>query len=277
MANGALTLGQSATAGSVILNGATSGTATISVPAVAGSTTFQLPATNGSANQFLQTNGSGVTTWAVPTGSGTVNSGTANQLAYYATSTNAVSGNANATISTGALTLGQAGTAAGSLILSGATSGTATIKVAAVAGTPSYTLPTAAPSLAGAMMTSDTGGVLSFSNTPPRFTSTGNPTTIQSQVTLSHGLSTLPHKVWATITCGTAEFGYSIGDEATPLAVSLNTGGGTATVTGITIKATSTQLFVNIGHGGISIVRNDTQNGTVITPANWTMNVFAEP
>ena len=67
-------------------------------------------------------------------GSGTVNGGTAGQLGYYATSSSAISGNANATISTGALTLGQSGTA-GSLILNGATSGTATISASATGGT----------------------------------------------------------------------------------------------------------------------------------------------
>jgi hypothetical protein len=60
-------------------------------------------------------------------GSGTVNSGTAGQMAYYATSTNAVSGDADATISAGALTLGVNTTATGSLLLAnGAAGGAAT-------------------------------------------------------------------------------------------------------------------------------------------------------
>lgn len=57
-------------------------------------------------------------------GGGTVNSGTANQLAYYATSTNAVSGNANLTISGSDATLGVAGSAVGTLSFGNATSGT---------------------------------------------------------------------------------------------------------------------------------------------------------
>lgn len=77
-------------------------------------------------------------------GGGTVNAGTAGQMAYYATSTNAVSGNPNATISNGALTLGVANTTLGTLTLEGSTSGSATIQVAAAAGTPNaLTLPTA--------------------------------------------------------------------------------------------------------------------------------------
>lgn len=74
-------------------------------------------------------------------GSGTVNSGTANQLAYYPSSTNAVSGNADATISAGALTLGIANSVLGQLLLAGSTSGTVTLTPAVAAGTWTLTLP----------------------------------------------------------------------------------------------------------------------------------------
>ncbi len=53
---------------------------------------YTLPPNDGNSNQYLTTNGSGVLTWTNAAGTGTVNSGTANQLAYYASSTNAVSG-----------------------------------------------------------------------------------------------------------------------------------------------------------------------------------------
>src|SRR5947208_6590512 len=53
-----------AAGGTVTLNGATSGTAVIQVPAVAGSTTFQLPGDNGTSGYVLQTDGTGVTSWA---------------------------------------------------------------------------------------------------------------------------------------------------------------------------------------------------------------------
>src|SRR5271157_173618 len=74
-------------------------------------------------------------------GSGTVNNGTQYQLAYYATSTTAVSGNANFTVSAsgGTLTLGQANAAAGSLILEGGTSGSLNVVTQAIAGTPTWT------------------------------------------------------------------------------------------------------------------------------------------
>jgi hypothetical protein len=71
---------------------------------------------------FLKNDG----TYGAPSGSGTVNSGTSGQLAYYASSTNAVSGAASATISAGALSLGASGTL-GTVTLGNATSGTAKI------------------------------------------------------------------------------------------------------------------------------------------------------
>lgn len=90
-------------------------------------------------------------------GSGTVNSGTAGQLAYYASSTTAVSGNANATISAGSLTLGVSGGTIGKLLLAGNTSGAITIAPQAAAGTYNFNLPTTAGS-SGNVLTS-AGGV----------------------------------------------------------------------------------------------------------------------
>jgi len=139
VSTGALTLGtNTSAAGSVKLYGGTSGNCTVQVPAVAGTNTnFTLPASNGTNAFVLQTDGSGNTSWVAPSGggSGTVNSGTSGQMAYYASSTTAVSGNSNANISSGALTLGTASTTAGSVVLEGGTSGSCTISVPAVAGT----------------------------------------------------------------------------------------------------------------------------------------------
>ena len=68
-----LILGVNATTlGSVKLFGSTSGDVTIKPAAVAGTATvFQLPATNGTSGQYLQTNGSGVTSWQTVSGGGT--------------------------------------------------------------------------------------------------------------------------------------------------------------------------------------------------------------
>jgi hypothetical protein len=87
---------------------------------------------------FLKNDGS----YGAPSGSGTVNSGTSGQLAYYASSTNAVSGAASATISTGALSLGASGTV-GSVTLGNGTSGTGKVHYPATGamGTSDTTIP----------------------------------------------------------------------------------------------------------------------------------------
>lgn len=99
-------------------------------------------------------------TWASPSGSGTVNSGTSGQMAYYASTTNAVSGNANATISSGALTLGLATSVQGSLKLSGATSGTLTFAASATAS-----------------------GTITFPSGTTNFTATGGTSQVVKQTT----------------------------------------------------------------------------------------------
>lgn len=100
--------------------------------------------TGGGTTTFLNANGA----YSSPAGSGTVNSGTAGQLAYYATSTTAVSGNADATISNGALTLGVATSVLGQLLLSGSTSGTTTV-TPNVTASGTLTLPAATDTLVG--------------------------------------------------------------------------------------------------------------------------------
>lgn len=95
-------------------------------------------------------------------GGGTVNSGTANQLTYYAGTGTAVSGNANATISGAALTLGVSATATGSLILAGSTSGAVTIQPNNTAGTWTMTLPATAGTNTY-VLTTNGSGVTSWS------------------------------------------------------------------------------------------------------------------
>jgi len=79
----------------ILLNGSVSGTVTIQTAAAAGTYTLTLPTTDGGVGEFLQTDGSGVLSWAAGgAGSGTVNSGTQYRLAYYAANGTAVSENA---------------------------------------------------------------------------------------------------------------------------------------------------------------------------------------
>jgi hypothetical protein len=77
-------------------------TVTIKTPATLTATyTLTLPVDAGTNNYVLTTNGSGVCSWTAAAGSGTVNSGTAGQVAYYATSTTAVSTTAAFTVGAG--------------------------------------------------------------------------------------------------------------------------------------------------------------------------------
>ncbi len=165
--------------GSLDLSGNTSGTVTVKPQATAGTFNFNLPITAGTSGQPMISGGGGATamSWgslsgntsvfgttngaltsghcvsidasgnlqdagaACATGSGTVNSGTSGQLTYYASSTNAVSGNANANISGGALTLGIVNSVKGSLLLNGSSSGTITLQPQAAAGTFNWNYP----------------------------------------------------------------------------------------------------------------------------------------
>lgn len=127
-------------------NAGNSGTVTLAAPSTSTTYTITFPTTACLSGEGWVSNGSGVMSCAAT--SGTVNSGTAGQLTYYATTSAAVSGNANLTVSAGALTIGVAGSQAGTLKLSGSSSGTTTLAVAAAAsGT--LTLPSATDTLVG--------------------------------------------------------------------------------------------------------------------------------
>lgn len=82
-------------AGALKLYGSTSGSISFAAPAVAGAQTYTLPNGYGTTGQLLTSDGAGGLSWTTVSGgggSGTVNSGTAGQLAYYATTGDTVSG-----------------------------------------------------------------------------------------------------------------------------------------------------------------------------------------
>lgn len=169
-----------------------------------------VPPYPGGTTTFLRGDGA----WAAPAGSGTVNSGTAGQMTYYAGTGTTVSGNANATISSGALTLGVSTSALGSLILSGNTSGGVTIQPQAAAGTYNFNLPTGAGSSgqpllsaggAGAPMTFGTlglggGGLGLTSGTSGGILGFTGSTTLASSVALTQNALVLGGGAGATPT-----------------------------------------------------------------------------
>ena len=75
LVNGSLNLGvASGTTGNINLTGTTSGVVKLSVADAAGTWTMKLPTTGGTSGYFLQTDGSGNTTWAAASGGVTASS-----------------------------------------------------------------------------------------------------------------------------------------------------------------------------------------------------------
>lgn len=103
------------------------GTVTLRAPSTATTWNLTFPTTAGSNGQALITDGSGNTSWAA--GTGTVNSGTAGQVAYYPSTAASVSGNAALTFS-GSIVVVPSG-----LALGGATIGS---NILAVTGTTAF-------------------------------------------------------------------------------------------------------------------------------------------
>lgn len=99
----------------------------VATPSLSANWTLTLPADDGNSGQFLQTDGSGTTTWATPSGSGNVsNTGTPadNQVAVWTDATT-IEGTSGLTFSAGTLT---------ATTFSGALSGNATTATTAGAG-----------------------------------------------------------------------------------------------------------------------------------------------
>ena len=195
--------------------------------------------------------------------SGTVNSGTAGQLTYYAGTGTAVSGNANATISAGGLTLGVAGTAAGSLSLAGATSGGVQIQTAAAAGSWAMTLPTGVGTAGYFLQTDGTSGVTTWAAAAvlaPAF-QTGRyyatPGLINSGGGANAGSYVYPFLVpaAATVTSLSVRFGAAVLGTSLQMAIYTNNGGVPGTKIGGSSVITTSSANVNstVTASGLSI------------------------
>jgi len=237
---------------------------------------------------------------AASVGGGTVNVGTANQLAYYATSSSTVSGNANATITAGALTLGQAGSVVGSLSLANGTSGVLKIQPPTGALTGTLTVPNLTDTLAVLGSTQTFSGALTFSNTV-NFTSVfdvnGNAVTwpnvattvaalnITDQV-LTGGTNVTPFSIGSvssgttTIDCGKSPLQWMVDTGASTIAVPANdssclveiingNGAGALTFSGFSGKTSLTSFSTTATSTATVTFTNSSANIT------WTANGLA--
>lgn len=202
-------------------------------------------------------------------GAGSVNSGTAGQLTWYATSGTTVSGNANANISAGALTLGVASTTQGQLILDGSTSGALTITTQAAAGTPTWTAGTSsgtpAVTASAPLALSTTTGNISITGAAgqvlagatPAFTATpmlGLNGTTTGQLLLANGGAS-----GASVTLqnlgATSAYNFNLPTTAGSSGQMLQSGGG-----GATSNTWSTATFPAAAGGAGTILRSDGTN-----------------
>lgn len=189
---------------------------------------------NGTTGQFLAATTSNAPSWGTPSGSGTVNSGTAGQMAYYAGTGTAVSGNSHIlfsnSVTTPNLSIGTTGDQ-GTLSIHGSVSGQINVTVpTTVSGT--LTLPSATDTLVG-KATTDT-----FTNKTYDTAGTGNSFSINgtaiSAVTGSGSvvLATSPTLVTPTLGVATAtRIGIGVAADASRLLlVSGDVAGGVATI-----------------------------------------------
>lgn len=210
---------------------------------------------------FACVNGSNV---QLAAGSGVVNSGTANQLAYYAASGAAISGNPRVTVFNGALTLGVSASIAGTLILSGISSGGVTLASAAAGGSGTITLP------AGTTDFSATGGASQV----VKQTSVGGPFTVAklafTDINGTVGAAQMPALAGDVIT--------SVGTVATTVAKIQGTTVSGVTGTGAAVLSNAPTLIapvLGVASATNLTVANGVTNGIILTAAAGTNGSIA--
>jgi len=198
-ANNGLLVTSNAGVPSILAGPGTSRNLLMSNAGAAPSFTTETYAVPGSSGNVMTSDGTNWTS-AAPAASGTVNAGTAGQMTYYPASAAAVSGNANANISAGALTLGIATSVIGQLKLAGNTSGTVTITPQAAAGTFNFNLPITAGST-GQVLQSGGGGAAAMTWSTPTYPSasgTSGKFLISDGTNNVYSTSTIPTSAGAT-------------------------------------------------------------------------------
>ena len=187
-------------------------------------------------------------------GGGTVSSGTAGQMTYYASTGTTVSGNANATISAGALTLGQPTSVLGSIILSGSTSGTSTI-VPNVAASGTLTLPVGTGTIYSTITGSITSAQLATSLTDETGSGLAVFATSPTLTTPTLGVATATTINKVTFTAPATGSTLTIADGKTLTASNSITIAGTdgSTLNVGTGGTLGTAAFVNTGTSGATI------------------------
>jgi hypothetical protein len=231
------------TTGSVRLVGNSGGgIVTLTVLDGTGTWTMKLPNSVGTAGQALLTDGINTASWGSVSGgagSGVVASGTAGQIAYYATTTPQVDGNVNANISAGALTLGVAAGTVGQLKLANTTAGVTTLTPGATsAGT--LTLPAGTDTLVGKATTDI------FTNKTFDTAGSGNSLQIASVVVSANtGTGEMVRKVSPTLT--TPTIGVATATSINGLTITASTG--TLTLTNSKTLSVSNTMTLTANDG----------------------------
>jgi hypothetical protein len=226
--------------------GSSSGKVTVQAASAAGTYTLTLPTSDGDSGQFLQTDGSGVLSWddapvTSPAGSDT-------QLQF--NDAGSFGGDAGLTFdkTSNALTIG-----AGSLKMTGSSSGTVTLQPAAAAGTYSLTLPTSDGD-SGQFLKTDGSGVLSW-DAPAVVTPGGSDTQVQFNDGGSFGGDSgfTFNKTAKTLTLG----GATVTASSPVLDLTQTWNNGAVTFTGLKFNATDTasasgSLLMDLQADGVS-------------------------
>lgn len=102
-----------------------------------------------------------------------------------------------------------------------------------------------------------------------RFQSSPAAITLNSTVTLAHGLGAIPFNYQAYFKCVTTDAGYAVGDEISMASVS-----DASNSKGVIVAADATNLYIMVSSVAFQLLHKTTRTATALTTANW--NLFAK-